>query len=223
MEKARGKERRQLVQDEVRALVDEERSSRAVGMRQQGVWTRWEQVAERKISWADLWRSKPHCIKFLVQAVYDVLPSPSNLPCWGLVDTAACPLCQRKGTLEHIMSCCPKALGDGRYQWRHDQVLKTIAESICSGIASCQRSKPMKKVINFIRAGEKQKTTSRTTSGLLNTAQDWQLSVDLGSQLKVPQHVAKTTLRPCLGVRGNKERCYAGAHCAVGRANGGGL
>ena len=195
-DKARGKERRQLVQNEVRAVVEEERSSRAVGMRQQGAWTRWEQVVERKISWADLWRAEPHRIKFLVQAVYDVLPSPSNLHSWGLVDTPACPLCQGKGTLEHIMSCCPKALGDGRYRWRHDQVLKTIAESICSGIASCRRSKPMKKTINFIRAGEKPSITSSTTSGLLSTAQDWQLSVDLGSQLKFPQHVAKTTLRP---------------------------
>ena len=50
--------------------------------------------------------------------------------------------------------------------------------------------------INFIRAGEKPSTTSRATSGLLNTAQDWQLSVDLGSQLKFPQHVARTTLGP---------------------------
>ena len=35
-DKARGKERRQLVQNEVRAVVEEERSSRAVGMRRDG-------------------------------------------------------------------------------------------------------------------------------------------------------------------------------------------
>ncbi|KAK0131593.1 hypothetical protein N1851_033695 [Merluccius polli] len=64
-DKARGEER--PVQNEVRAAV-EERSSRAVGMRQQGA-TRWEQVMERNISWTDLWRSEPHRIKFLVQAV----------------------------------------------------------------------------------------------------------------------------------------------------------
>lgn len=131
-DKARGKERRELVQNEVRAVVEEERSSRAVGMKQQGAWTKWEQVAERKISWADIWRAEPLRIKFSIQTVYDVLPSPSNLHCWG---TPECPLCQRKGTLEHVMSCCPKALGDGRYRWRHDHVLKkTIAESICTGI-----------------------------------------------------------------------------------------
>lgn len=52
----------------------------------------------------------------------------------------------------------------------------------------------MRKAINFNRASEKPST--RTTPGLLNTAQDWRLSVDLGSKLKFPQHVAETTLRP---------------------------
>lgn len=48
----------------------------------------------------------------------------------------------------------------------------------------------MKKTISFIRAGEKPEATARETPGLLNTIQD------LGSYLKFPQHVAKTTLRP---------------------------
>lgn len=39
-DKAWGKEQRQLVQNKVRAAVEEEWSSRAVGMRQQGAWTR---------------------------------------------------------------------------------------------------------------------------------------------------------------------------------------
>lgn len=87
----RGKERRQLVKNEVRVAVEEERSSRAVGMRQQGARTRWEQVVERKITLTDLWWAEPHRIKFLFQAVYDVLSSPSNLYCWGLAGTPALP------------------------------------------------------------------------------------------------------------------------------------
>ncbi|XP_075304756.1 retrovirus-related Pol polyprotein from type-1 retrotransposable element R2 [Odontesthes bonariensis] len=45
--KVKGKERRQLIQEEVRPGVEEVRCSRAVGMCQQGAWTRWEE--------ADLW------------------------------------------------------------------------------------------------------------------------------------------------------------------------
>ncbi|KAI7802934.1 polyprotein, partial [Triplophysa rosa] len=128
---------------EVRAGVEELRASQMVGMRQQGAWTRWEQAVDRKISWNELWRAEPYRIKFLIASIYDVLPSPSNLFCWGKVDTPLCSLCFRRGTLEHILSCCPKALGEGRYTWRHDQ-----------------------------------------------------MKADLGKQLRFPEHIVETTLRP---------------------------
>ena len=49
----------------------------------------------------------------------------------------------------------------------------------------------------FIRAGQKPTTTSRTSSsGLLSTAEDWELKVDLGKQLEFPGTVAVTALRP---------------------------
>lgn len=66
-------------------------------MQQQGAWTRWEEAADRKISWTELWRSEPHRIKFLIHDVNDVLPSPSNLSPWGLAETPPCPLCQKAG------------------------------------------------------------------------------------------------------------------------------
>ena len=99
-----------MFQEEVRASVEKVRASRIVGMRQQGDRTRWEQAVERKVSWGERWTVEPHRIKFLIQAVYDVLPSPSNLHIRGMVESPACPLCQR-GTLEHILSACSKALG----------------------------------------------------------------------------------------------------------------
>ena len=61
-----------------------------------------------------------------IKSVYDVLPSPTNLHIWGRIETLNCQLCARKGSLQHILSNCPKALGDGRYRWHHDQVLKVI-------------------------------------------------------------------------------------------------
>ena len=114
-DKAQGKDKRLLIQDEVRASVEEQRTSRMIGMQQQGAWTRWEQVVERKVSWTELWKAEPYRIKFLIQAVNDNLPSPSNLFSWGMVESPACPLCLKRGTLEHILSCYSKALGEGRY------------------------------------------------------------------------------------------------------------
>ncbi len=102
-------------------------------MRQQGAWMKWEQAMERSVTWKDIWKWNPQRIKFFIQGVYDVLPSPSNLCIWGKIETPACHLCSKIGTLEHILSSCSKALGEGRYRWRHDQVLKSIAEAISKG------------------------------------------------------------------------------------------
>ncbi|XP_051928401.1 uncharacterized protein LOC127604984 [Hippocampus zosterae] len=193
----KGMEGRRLVQDEVRAAVEYTRTCKAVGMKQQGAWTRWENAVERKVTWAELWKAEPQRVKFLIQAVYDVLPSPSNLHTWGIAETPACPLCSKRGTLEHILGGCTRALGDGRYRWRHDQVLKTIAEAITAGLAWAKQFRPSNKTIAFVRAGDKPTAASRTSSaGILTSARDWQLLVDLEKKLKFPSHIAVTTLRP---------------------------
>lgn len=150
--------------------MEEVSSSGMVGMWQQGTWTRWEQVTERKISWVEFWKAEP--LKFLIQSVYDVLPSPANLYCWGMVETPACPLCQRRGSLKHILSCCPKALGEGRYRWHHDQVLKVTADTICTGISKAKQHRPEKRAMVFVKAREKPQAQPRVWGGLLVTARD---------------------------------------------------
>ncbi|XP_041848076.1 uncharacterized protein LOC121644290 [Melanotaenia boesemani] len=173
--RAQGKERRALILEEVQAGVEEKRFSQMVGLMQQGSGTRWEQASEHK-------------------AVYNVLPSPSKRFTWGKVETPTCTLCQKRGTLEHIFSCCLRALGEGRYRWIHDQFLKAVADAICSGINHSKSLRPVRNTITFIRAGEKPGAASRNTSpGLLATARDWEFKVDLGKQLKIPEVVAKTT------------------------------
>lgn len=124
---------------------------RAVAMRKQGTWTRWEQVMERKITWNDLWKMDSQSIKFLIMVVYDILPSPSNLHHWGLEEQPTCSPCERIGTLEHILSCCSRALADGRYQWRHDQVLRTIAETISNTLNICRRTGLSRNTIHFVK------------------------------------------------------------------------
>lgn len=91
--RAKGIERWDLVQKEVRAGVEWLCASQMVGMWKQGAWTSWEQGMDRKISWSNLWKAEPLQIKFLIQSVDDVLPSPSNLFCSGKVKASTCPLC----------------------------------------------------------------------------------------------------------------------------------
>ncbi len=69
-DRAQGKEKRQLIQDEIRAEVEEERYNKAVGMGKHGAWTRWEHAEAGKITWSELWKEEPLHIKFLIQSVY---------------------------------------------------------------------------------------------------------------------------------------------------------
>ncbi len=88
----------------------------------------------------------------LESGLYDVLPSPANLHCWGMASTPACQLCQKSGTLEHILSACPKALGEGRYRWCHDQVLRSLADTISTAIQDSKNLHAPRQYIFFIRA-----------------------------------------------------------------------
>lgn len=54
----------------------------------------------------------------------DVLPSPSNLFCCGKVESPVCHLGSGRGTLD-------EPLDEECYHWRHHQVLKAIADTIC--------------------------------------------------------------------------------------------
>ena len=49
---AKGKERRQLIQEEVREGVEEVRYCKIVSLSQQGAWTKWEDVEKKRITWS---------------------------------------------------------------------------------------------------------------------------------------------------------------------------
>ncbi|TWW62302.1 hypothetical protein D4764_04G0009490, partial [Takifugu flavidus] len=167
-DKARGREKRSMVQDEIRAEVEEDWRVKMVAMYQQGAWTR----------------------------SFEPNTSPTNLQRWGLAATAACQLCKKRATLEHILSCCPKALGDGRYRWRHGQVLRTLADTVSAAINNCKYQNTPKQSITFVRAGEKAQQQPSSFGALLTTAWDWKLQVNLGRQLKFPEHISATSLCP---------------------------
>ncbi|KAK0135126.1 hypothetical protein N1851_029059 [Merluccius polli] len=213
-DRAQGKERGDLVLEEVRAGVEDVRTSRMVSMRQQGASTRWEGALERKLTWNDIWKAEPQRIKFMVQAVYDVLPSPANLHVWGKSDLPTCPLCPGRGTLEHIMSSCPAALGGGRYRWRHDQVLKAVAETISSAVANNKHASS-RKSIPFVKAGEKPRSKPTPSASLLSSASDWELRVELIEECR--RRGWKARCEPIeVGCRGFAARSLCRAYSLLG-------
>lgn len=83
--------------------------------------------ADRKVSGVELWKAEPQHLQVRIQAVFNLVPSPSNDVCWGRVESPACTKGLRWGTVEHNLSCCMKALGDGSFCCHHEQVLKATA------------------------------------------------------------------------------------------------
>jgi hypothetical protein len=69
-------------------------------------------------------------MKFMIRAVYHLLPTPSNLATWKLTDDPSCYMCGERGSLRHILSGCHISLTQGRYRWWHDKVLREIADII---------------------------------------------------------------------------------------------
>ncbi|XP_052240804.1 uncharacterized protein LOC127851227 [Dreissena polymorpha] len=186
-------QRRELVQSEIRKEEEEIRKVKAVQMGSQGSWTKW-QTTGRKLSWTDIWKYQFFQLQFLIRAVYDVLPTPANLQRWGLIKTAECTLCGGRATLDHILSSCKEALAQGRYRWRHDQVLREVADTL-------ERHKKKARVhagakhINFVPAGTVMKGTKGGHPSILDGTNDWELRADLMKQLQFPD-IVHTTLRP---------------------------
>ncbi len=89
------------------------------------------------------------------------------------------------------MSSVLQAWNPGAH-FEHDQVLKSLA-----GVERARHLKTSQRSINFVKAREQPKTSAaRTSAGILASARDWQLQVDMERQLKVPTQVLTTTLRP---------------------------
>ena len=187
-------ERRTMVVDTIREAEEDRRRVKMASLAKQGAHTRWE-VPEKKLSHRDIITTSETSLKFLVKAVYDLLPTPSNKNIWyGGEET--CKLCGENGTLSHILSGCKLALN--RYTWRHNQVLRQIALGVNARcVIHNNQVRREEKKIEFVKAGEKRALThNRVPSSFLDGANDWKLMVDLGGNLKVPRQIADTNQRP---------------------------
>ena len=112
------KERRTMIVEKVREAEEERRTVKMTGLAKQGGHLRWEMPA-RKLSPRDLVMMPEDRFKFLVKAVYDLLPTPQNKSKW-YGEESTCRQCGENGSLTHILSGCKVALSEGKYKWRHD-------------------------------------------------------------------------------------------------------
>ena len=128
--KAEGKEKRDMVINEIRLNEDSRRVQKAVQQPQQGQWTNWDNTLQKSLTWNEIWHMAPRRIIFFIRSVYDLLPSNANLVRWRKKGDPTCSLCQGRQTTEHVLSSCKIALSQGRYTWRHNRVFQELAAII---------------------------------------------------------------------------------------------
>lgn len=73
-------------------------------------------------------------------------------------------------------------------------MIKLVSKSIATAINNGKH--PQTRPIFFVKAGEKPNTQPRAKTGILATATDWQLKVDMGKQLWFTKHITPTALNP---------------------------
>ena len=141
---------------EVRAHEEEGMKVEAVAMATQGAWTRWESVTPRNLKWGEILKMAPLRLSFLLKSIYDVLRTQVNLKRWKLAEDDRCILCNKRTTLEHILSSSNVSLTHGWYRWRHDTVLGEIAKILEGAVARQKQTKPRGlQLIRFIKEGHK--------------------------------------------------------------------
>ena len=150
-----------------------------------GWWAKWEGMLERRISCKDIWYVEPQRIKFMVQAMYDVLPSLANLHVWGKTHSPACLRWPGKGSW-NIFWAAAHQLG-GR-------------ATTTGGMTRCWRrwQRPSwmlcPRTIKFVAqntppsSGKLPQAQPRPAVGLLTSATDGELRVGLGRQVNFSMH-----------------------------------
>ena len=83
--------------------------------------------------WSTVQQNMPKNIwNFIIKYLNNTLPTRKNLYKWSLSDSPSCSFCLYPETLQHVLSSCKSYLEDGRYTWRHNSVLLSIAHSFLS-------------------------------------------------------------------------------------------
>ena len=110
----------------VQAVDTTARLSHTTGLVVQGQTVR-EFQGKDSSTWISVVLSLPKRVfKFAHNASTNTLPHNKNLCLWRKLSSPSCPLCGQNQSLLHVLSHCPVALHERRYNKRHDAVLACI-------------------------------------------------------------------------------------------------
>ena len=202
------KDYRVMVTGKVQQEEEDRHMLKAVNQALQGSWTKWQHFLRRDISWRCAFASPNPFSRFCVSATYNTLPTKINLERWGMIDSSKCSLCgEDHCSVRHILSGCKVSLHQGRYLYRHNQVLRVLAHHIQSFLNTNKVISSGIKKIHFVKEGSKEKKGRKPDLGILHRAKDFELNADLNKLLKFPNHIAEgVSQRPDIVIYSNSLR-----------------
>ena len=65
---------------------------------------------------------------FCIRYLNNTLATNKNMSTWKKSASAQCSVCNAPQTLGHVIGGCAAHLNEGRYTWRHDSILKNLAD-----------------------------------------------------------------------------------------------
>jgi hypothetical protein len=190
----------------VKEQQNEELKIKAVRQSVQGAWLSWTDFIKRDVSWKYAFTADSKLLKFCIGVTYNTKGTPNNLALWGLIEKAECKLCHQDSCgLRHILSGCVFALTQGRYDFRHNCVLRKIAHGIQDFLQNKKVVSKGIKQIHFVRSSDEPvvKKKRKPTLGILHQAADFVMTVDLDKRLKFPEHIAVSVKRPDIVIYSN--------------------
>ena len=191
---------RKMVSSTSKQIDDEQHIQKALELRLQCHWISWENYIQNNLSWRDILALPPNLLSFCISSTYNVLPSPSNLSKhWKVENDSSCSLCGKElCTIPHILGACKFSLDQGRFTFRHDNVLASIVSILQTFLKDLKPAVVNKKVnrVHFIKAGQKPPKINRNPTGILHLASDWVILSDLSKKFVFPCQIALTDLRP---------------------------
>jgi len=137
----------------------------------QNAWLRWMDMRMKgDLTWNKiLYRYSENLLQFVLKAQLNVLPSLDNLNRWKIPSSGTCSLCGSPfPTLVHVLACCSVVLTEeectgaleNRYKWRHNCVLRTLAQAIRRKLAfvnslpaNVNAADSLQRPVTFTKAG----------------------------------------------------------------------
>ena len=105
----------------------------------QGTFFELVTLESKSTMWKSIMYNLPYRVaKFLANALSDTLNTNTNLSRWGKMISNKCNRCGNRETLLHVLNACQNALEDGRFTWRHNNLLHYLTGLIEKGVGSSE-------------------------------------------------------------------------------------